>query len=244
MSNMKKTIAVLFSVALCLAWEAPSKAGWISVVSDPGTTTFVDGITRFDTTGAQMTGMAVTATFSTGFTQTAFWATTGSDSGNVIGTDWSITEAFTTRFNNWTVIHSRAGTLDRLVFDGIPGGTVFDRTFGGSDGTPNSASGQDFLPTLGHGPLDLLATYRDRIAVIGDPAVGDLYRFLDINLAATGNSGLASGSTLMYWADTDNTGVDDPPGVVPEPSSLALLGIGSVGLMLAGVRRRRKQTTA
>ena len=129
-----------------------------------------------------------------------------------------------------------------LVFNGAPGDTIFDITFGGAFGTAGSFRGTTFLVTFGLGSLDVVGTYRDEIKLTAAAAaVGDLWRELDINFDAVagGTGGLASGTTLKFVADTDNTELaGDIVAVIPEPSSIALLITG--GLFLVGYRQRKQ----
>ena len=68
---------------------APAQ-GQVTYATD-GTNAIIPGLTGFATTGADMTGLNVTATFSNGFSQSLAWGTTGVGAGGVFGTGWSLT---------------------------------------------------------------------------------------------------------------------------------------------------------
>ena len=58
------------AIAACLAVPAQAQ---VTYATD-GTTAIIPGLTGFATTGADMTGLNVTATFSNGFSQSLAWA--------------------------------------------------------------------------------------------------------------------------------------------------------------------------
>ena len=180
-----------------------------------------------------MSGMGLTATFSDSTVENAVWAATGPGAGAAVGTNFAVTEIGDTYPPNpgyigpWVISNTSSANLVSLVINAIPGDTVFDRTWGTSEpfGTPNSHEGYTF--EVVSGPLlDITATYRNLVAVIGNGPVGDLYATLDINLGA----GLATGESLRFNADTDTVGIG-----VPAP---AAVWAGMVLLGGLGVARR------
>jgi hypothetical protein len=231
LNKFKKTgSALAVGLALALAGNAANAA--VAYVEDTTTTSNIPGLTGFTTNGSQMSGMSVTAIFSGGLNQTLSWATTGATSGGVTGSGWGLSlgsDSFGGSWNfSFTAVTAGLGTLTQLILNGDTGLTVFDRSFGGA-GTPGSASGWDFGFISGFDG-DATATYSDIVAIIPSAPVGDLFHKLTIDFGQGGPS-----SDFSFVQDTDN---DSRLNQVPEPASLALMGLGLAGL--AALRRRKQ----
>ena len=151
-------------------------------------------------TGALMGGMTVTATFTDSTTETATWVGLGLGAGQVVGTNWSITESGDTSIASWTITNNTGQGITQLVFAGCPGNTVFDRTFP-SPGTPGSGIGVDFVVTGGTFSGAVVASYQVPANLPSQPPVGDIWTNMTVQFFEVG--GMTSGTTLLFRADTD-----------------------------------------
>jgi hypothetical protein len=227
---------------ILLALTSTTIAASVNVAYDPGTTNVTQELTGVGTYGDMMVGMDITAFMSGGGSELVTWAATGPGAGASIGTGWSLAESGDTFGGYWTLTNNTGTSITRLLIDAGPGDTVYDISWPPGDpnpgfgyGTDPSARGWTFEVVSGLGDLDILATYRDYVAVGGDPPVGDLFRFLDIEF--TNASGFATGSTLQYISDTDNIKFAGDITPVPAPAAVVL---GAMGTGLLGWLTRRK----
>lgn len=189
-----------------------------------------DSIGSWTTDGADMAGMEVTVYYANGVTDVATWAATGSTSGSAVGNGWSLTVLNDTYQYSWKLL----GT-DILGFsiNGTTGDTVFDRTFGGADGTTNSESGVDLtVYSTGLGTIDV--SYSSAVALSGTSAVGDLFALLTVYFYDEYDQALGL-DEFRFKQDTDNSVGHLNP--TPEPLSMLLFGTGLAGFL--GIRRKR-----
>lgn len=215
MNDIKLLVLALMSYL----FMAPIQA---AVVIDyaPGNINYVDGLSTFDTSGASMDGMRVTAVFGDGSSDVLFWADTNIISGGVFGADWSLSYSGSTTFRDgWTLDYSGGSYLDSVFIDAGLGNAVFDVIdTTGLGSTTDSARGRPFELTSGASGVDIAATYSNSVALSGTEPVGDLYRNLMLNFSSS-SGGFVGGMT--FRADTDN--VTGQIVSVSEPKALILL---------------------
>jgi hypothetical protein len=239
MNVTKSLFAAVLSAAL-IAWMASPSQAVVTINFNPGTTQVTTGLTGFVTFGDNMDGMAVTAFFVGGGSQTASWADTGSGAGAATGTGWSLGEVGDTFDGTglWTLTNVSASGIDRVFIDAGLGDAVFDSITDPSL-TAGSARGWPFELDSFTGSGDIDVTYKDQVALTGDAPLGDLWRLMTIDFLDA--AGLAPGQALGYHQDTDSFEIQGDIGpvvLVPEPATIALSVLGLIGWGVSALRRR------
>ncbi len=197
----------------CLGVVNHGYAGTLSVLFDPGTTNVTTAIGNEGISGGDMVGMTVTVFYEMGPPETVAWVG-GGPSGFLPSPNLTFTQTFDTLFFPWRLSNSFMG-ITRILIDAGPGNAIFDTTTFGGDGTPGSGPGRtlEFLGDITTVPWDCVATYRDEVALTGQPAFGDLFRLLDIEF--TNEGGLPAGDSFFFYADTDGGDIGSEPDNVP-----------------------------
>lgn len=226
---LKRAIASTATLLLALG----SAQGAVVVNKDLTNPGSIPGLTGFATSGAMMSGLEVTATFSNGLSQTLAWGTTGALSGGVTGAGWGLSlngDSFGTPWEFTIDANANLGQLVQLILDGSNALTILDATLP-SPGTTDSAQGMDFNFFLGCGNCDATATYSEIVGVGAAAPVNDLFQRLVVDFT----SGTGPRADWSFVQDTDN---DSRFNRVPEPGALGLVGLA---LAAAGLSSRRRK---
>jgi hypothetical protein len=227
----------IVTLALAASAFATSAQAQVVITTTPLPVLVAPGLTGFATTGADMAGLSVTVGFTGGPDTTFAWGVTGPTSGGVFTPNWSLALTGDSFSSPWVFSFlNPAGAvlqLRHLALNGTTGLTIFDRTFGGVEGTPGSANGTDFAYTGGTcAGCNTLVNYSGQTAIGAAPAVGDLWQVVDITFL----DGTGPRTNFSFVQDTDN----DIRFMIPEPETYALM-LGGLGLMTLVARRRRSR---
>ena len=227
---MQRSTLSALATGLVLALSGAAASADAFIYEDPSSPDSIPGVATYITDGAMMDGLKITAIFD-GLSETLTWAATGASSGGVSGSGWSLDLSGDSFYNAWSFSSSGAnGSLQALILDGADNFTLFDRTFGNQNGTPNSAQGKDFAISGDSGVYNHIVTYSNPVGIGANAPVGDLFHTVRIDF----DPPYASNS-FRFMQDTDN----DVTAPIPEPSAWAMMaaGLGLVGF--AAARRRR-----
>lgn len=228
--KISRKIVLCLTPLLFIASFNVATAGTVTIIKDMGTLENTTALTGYATTGAMMDGMSVGITYGSGATTSAIWGDTGISSGQANWGDGFLSLVGDSFDNAWNLV-AQTGVSSILMDAGV-GDSVFDTTFGGAFGTDGSARGTTFSILSGGDDYDVTATYINAVGIGGNAAVGDIFRYLNVDFG-----GKAFLGSLSFLQDTDNIAYTGDINPVPVPAAAWLFGSAVLGLV--GFSRRK-----
>ena len=235
LKNKLSRFGALTGATMVLGLLASQSASAAVIVTDGAIIDSIPGISTFQTTGADMDGMAVTVNLFGGGSETVFWADTGVGAGAATGAGWSISLTGDSFSNPWQVDFGNLAVTS-FVLDGtaVPSSAVFDIDNTNNPGTLGSALGLPFASNL-VGDALITATYSRAIQIGAAVPFGDLFHVLTVNLSGVSGGEAGIGGQFTFVQDTDSDIRRDVP--LPEPGTLGILGGALIAIGL--IRRSR-----
>ncbi len=232
-----------------LCASAGAFAGTVNINTDASEPVDVAGISGFTTTGADMNGMLITATFLDGSSETVTWGATGdAGAGAANGTGWGLALTGDSFFNEWVLSNESGEGMSGLTIEALPGSTVLDR-FINDEVSPGTSLGFSFqvdddLPGPNNdddaGVDTFNVLYSQPVGINGAAPLGDIWGKIDIGFLNAGAFGIevgfrSSSRKLRFMQDTDNL-LQGGMEMVPLPGTVAMAG----SCLLLGATRRRR----
>lgn len=227
---------MLPAASMMAAFCTLASAGIITVNEgggDGGGTPYdVPALTNYQTTGADMAGMQVTACLQNGSCSTATWTATGPAAGTASTMNWILSLDGDTFSAPWTLTNLNPQIpLTGLTIKGRPGQTVFD-IISPSIASPGSWFGYPatYVPAVNSFP-DAKAVYSNPLRINGAFS-GDLYLTLAIDF------GIGFLGSVSFRADTDHGTIPFVP--IPEPGPRGFVMTGLIVLAITRIRWHRR----
>ncbi len=171
-------------------------------------------LSGFVTTGVDLQGAQVTASFLGGGSETLTWQATGETSGGVVGQGWSLGQRLDSFSYPWSLDVDAEAVISSLSINLLAGNALFDveASVAPTVNTPGSKVGAAFAVQPGSLLGDAVEPSRVSYGAPIDISQGDLFA----ELLLEWDHGLGNGG-LAFIADTDSGTVANPVRLVSAP---------------------------